>query len=118
MRYEVNETEVLDTQTGLIWQKYFTENLTHEEALDHAERVARKTGLPWRVPTIDELVGLIDWTHTSPASAFPDMPETWFWSSSLYVGSTNSAWYVNFYYGYVSLNLRYGSYAVRLVRGG
>ena len=116
MRYEVNETEVLDTQTGLIWQKYFTENLTHEEALNNAERVARKTGLPWRVPTIDELVGLIDWTRTSPASAFPDMPETWFWSSSPYVGRTNYAWYVDFNVGFVYYSNRYDGLAVRLVR--
>ena len=118
MRYEVNETEVLDTQTGLIWQKYFTENLTHEEALNNAERVARKTGLPWRVPTIDELVGLIDWTRTSPASAFPDMPETWFWSSSPYVGSSSLAWFVNFNFGVVNYSSRGYYYAVRLVRGG
>ena len=116
MRYEVNETEVLDTQTGLIWQKYFTENLTYNQALEYADRESRETGLPWRVPTVDELASLVDRDRMTPASGFPNMPETWFWSSSPYVGDANYAWYVDFYDGYVYFNYRSLNLAVRLVR--
>jgi hypothetical protein len=116
MRYEVNETEVLDTQTGLIWQKYFTENLTYNQALEYADRESRETGLPWRVPTVDELASLVDRSQVTPASGFPNMPETWFWSSSPYVGNTDLAWYVYFSNGNVDFNDRDYSLAVRLVR--
>jgi hypothetical protein len=118
MRYEVSEIEVLDTQTGLIWQREVTENLTHNQALEHAERVSQETGLPWRVPTVDELASLVDRDRMTPASGFPNMPETWFWSSSPYVGYSYLAWYVNFNSGYVNVINRYNYLAVRLVRGG
>jgi hypothetical protein len=119
MRYEiVSETEVIDHQTGLIWQREIAENLTYEQDLEYAERVAEETGLPWRVPTVDELASLVDRGRYAPASAFPDMPSDWFWSSSPYVGDASYAWVVNFSNGYVnSLNRNY-DFAVRLVRCG
>jgi hypothetical protein len=116
MRYEVSEIEVLDTQTGLIWQREVTENLTHNQALEHAEREVQSTGLPWRVPTVDELASLVDRSQVTPASGFPNMPETWFWSSSPYVGSAYFAWYVHFNNGNVGYDYRGSGSAVRLVR--
>jgi hypothetical protein len=113
MRYEIlSETEVLDHQTGLIWQRATAENLTFSEAQAHAN----DTGQPWRVPTIAELVTLLDWTRASPASAFPDMTPLAFWSSSPYVGNANSAWHVDFGYGGVDDGSRSSDLAVRLVR--
>jgi hypothetical protein len=113
MRYEIlSETEVLDHQTGLIWQRATAENLTFSEAQAHAN----DTGQPWRVPTIAELVTLLDWTRASPASAFPDMTPLAFWSSSPYVGSSSFAWSVSFVNGSVYNVSRDYSIAVRLVR--
>ena len=40
------------------------------------------------------------------------------WSGSPHAYNTNSAWKVAFYVGYSNNYNRYGSYAVRLVRGG
>ena len=120
-RYEmsVDGTEVLDHQTGLIWQRAIAENLTYKQALEHAERVAQATGLAWRVPTKNELVGLVDHSRCDPASGFPDMPSERFWSSSPYVGSISSAWSVYFNDGDVDVSYDRGySDAVRLVRGG
>jgi hypothetical protein len=109
-------TEVLDCQTGLIWRRDFAENLTFDQAFEYAERVARETGQAWRVPTIDELASLVDRGRCSPASAFPDMPGLWFWSSSPCVGFTQIAWIVSFFGGYVDGDLRFNNFAVRLVR--
>jgi len=132
-RYEktADGTEVIDHQTGLIWRREIerrkvgfivtteSDRFTYEEALAHADKVARQTGLPWRVPTVDELKTLIDDTRLNPASRFPDMPSIWFWSSSPYVGNANFAWFVVFDYGLVSSGInRSNSGAVRLVRGG
>lgn len=120
-RYEMSAdgTEVLDHQTGLIWQRAIEENLTYHEALEHAGRVARATGLTWRVPTKDELAGLVDRSRHNPASGFPDMPSEVFWSSSPSVGNAYDAWFVNFGSGVVSGRFsRSFSLAVRLVRGG
>ena len=118
-RFEISEQEVIDHQTGLIWRKAPEPgSFTFHEAQTHAQKTAQQTNLPWRVPTIDELLGLVDHSLSNPATSFPDTPSVVFWSFSPYVGSTNYAWFVNFYYGYVYINVRYSTYAVRLVRGG
>jgi hypothetical protein len=118
MRYEeLINLEVLDHQTGLIWMKQTAEQ-TFDEAQEYAERAAKATGLAWRLPTKDELIGLVDGSRQGPASGFPNMPSKPFWSSSPYVGNTNYAWFVGFDDGYVGYGSRLSLGAVRLVRGG
>ena len=118
-RFEISGQEVIDHQTGLIWQQAPETGLfTFDEAQTRAQEVAQQTGLHWRVPTIGELTSLVDWTLSDPASSFEGMPSTWFWSSSPYVGSSDYAWVVNFSYGIVYDSYRHHSLAVRLVRGG
>jgi hypothetical protein len=117
MRYEIDDNEVLDRQTGLIWQRAIAEIVTYEETHEYAERVVRETGRAWRVPTIDELASLVDRGRCRPASEFPGMTSTLFWSSSPYVGYTDFGWYVSFGNGEIGISNpadRFGS--VRLVR--
>lgn len=115
MRYKILGSDVLDTQTNLVWRSP-TEGLTHAEALEYAERISRETGQVWRVPTVEELASLVDRSRRDPSSAFPDMPSAVFWSSSPYVGHSNYAWDVDFDYGYVNVSNRDDYSAVRLVR--
>jgi hypothetical protein len=77
----------------------------------------------WRLPTADELQGLVDYGVAYPgptidATWFPNTQGNAFWSSSPYVGRANGAWYVSFGYGYVSNSDRSNTYYVRLVRAG
>jgi len=113
----VDGQEVIDHKTGLIWRQAAEPGLfTFQEARAHAQVVAQRTGLPWRVPTLDELASLLDRGRHEPASAFPDMPSECFWSSSRMSASTDVAWVVHFGYGgYVYSSNKHG--AVRLVRG-
>ncbi len=116
MQYITQNSEIIDNQTGLIWQRDVQNNLTYEQALELAERVALETGLAWRVPTVEELSSLLDRTRSFPASAFPDMPSDWFWSSTPDVGTADYAWSVDFKSGYVINDCLERQYAVRLVR--
>jgi PKD repeat protein len=77
----------------------------------------------WRLPTADELQGLVDYGVAFPgptidATWFPNTQGSLFWSSSPYVGNSAYAWHVNFGYGDVYNEYRDGTSYVRLVRAG
>ncbi len=77
----------------------------------------------WRLPTVDELQGVVDYGTAFP---FPMVDVAWspnvwarkHWSSSPDVGQAGFAWFVGFYDGFVFANYRYQTNAVRLVRVG
>ncbi|MDO9225594.1 MAG: DUF1566 domain-containing protein [Pseudomonadota bacterium] len=74
----------------------------------------------WRLPTVDELQGLVDYSVASPgptldANFFPNTPGTTFWTSSLYAEHSYFVWAVGFNYGSVGGGYRVGDGAVRLV---
>ncbi len=71
----------------------------------------------WRLPTVEELISIVDYTHYNPATTVPDTVASGYWSSTTYASSTSNAWYVGFYYGYVGTNGKTGYNYVRAVRG-
>lgn len=131
--YSADGSEVADTKTGLIWRRCSegqtwsgstctgtAVTYTYENALLRAKNEANASGKAWRVPNVKELSSITKLGEAvNPSidtSAFPGTPANQFWSSSPYVGGPNGAWYVNFNYGYVGGNFRYGNGNVRLVR--
>jgi hypothetical protein len=76
----------------------------------------------WRLPTVEELVSLVDYKKTDPAlnsDLFPNTPGWFFWSGSPFADGSRFAWLVFFDFGRVEHHNGYGggSY-VRLVRTG
>lgn len=82
-----------------------------------AKKYAASLGDGWRLPTVKELLTLVDYDRHNPAcTVLPDCPSEWFWSSSVFSGGTASAWSVTFNTGYAD-NYFVGSTArVRCVR--
>jgi len=72
----------------------------------------------WRLPTIDELLTIVDYTRYGSASKIEDTVSYNYWSSSTSASYANSAWYVNFYSGSTFNNDKYYSLFVRCVRDG
>jgi hypothetical protein len=75
----------------------------------------------WRMPTVDELQGIVHLGRIDPSidpTYFPNTPSSFFWSGSPDASYSYYAWGVNFYYGFVSNYGRGFGYSVRLVRGG
>ena len=120
-RYRVESDQVLDVATGLRWQRAFSPRaLSFEGAgsfcghLVSAGKRGAKTN--WRVPTLVELLTLIDERATAapaPAAgddaargghgtamidrvAFPGTPGAAFWTSSVLANDLKQAWYVRF----------------------
>jgi len=118
-RYVINDATVLDTTTGLTWQREVpAERYTWQAAKDYAAALDLAGG-GWRLPTKDELLTIVDTTRTNPcidADAFPNTPSEWFWSASPYANSSNFAWIVDFGYGYSGDNSVDFTYRVRCVR--
>ncbi len=97
---------VHDTKTGLVWQQVVAPG-TSTWNLAGAYCVGLSlAGGGWRLPSVKELMTLVDFTVTSgatiDATAFPSTPANWFWSSSPVAGNSSSAWAVNFYHGNAS----------------
>lgn len=107
---------VVDHQTGLMWQAAHTQSMTWDQAKDYATKLDCGGFKNWRLPTIEELITLINFKKHSPASDFPNMPLGTFWSSSSNVYYPTNAWNVNFYYGYVDNFSKANSIVARCVR--
>jgi hypothetical protein len=87
---------VTENVTGLVWEGTAAPgSYTQTQAATYC---ASKNGT-WRLPTILELVSLVDFTVAHPGPAinqtyFPNTPSDYFWTSTpLAIGA---AWYVNF----------------------
>lgn len=95
---------VYDTKTGLTWQQTSPQpGYTWEDAKVYCAGLDLN-GLGWRLPTVKELLTLVDVTETSPSidtsvSGFPAAPADYFWSATPYAGTPSDAWYVYFSYG-------------------
>ena len=86
---------------------------TWKEAMEYASSLGDR----WRLPTIKELISLIDFTTHNPAcSKIEDCRSSYYWSSSPYAIYSSYAWNINFYNGNVgNYNKGYHYYA-RCVR--
>lgn len=114
---ESSEKVVVDSSTGLMWQKNYASK-TWQDAFPYCENLNYAGYDDWRLPNKNELASLLNLDKTeAPYSTFPDMPKNRFWSSSTRAGSDfKSAWVVMFAEGYVSGVEKTASYSVRCVR--
>ena len=116
-----NDSIVSDPKTGLEWSPTLGERVNWKTAKKVAEAYRGGGHDDWRLPTIEELITLIDFSRFNPAAntdLFPDMKSSWYWSSTLDASSPGDfAWCVGFSYGYVNGSSQYDAAFVRAVRG-
>jgi hypothetical protein len=98
IRFKVIDGVILDTKTSLEWQAEAHGPMTWQEAMDYAHNL----GDGWRLPTIEELLTLVDYSQVNPATEFPGQDSTWYWSSSSVAYYVSCAWRVTFVNGYVN----------------
>ena len=113
---------VTDNKTGLMWQQETVgKQRTWDEAVQYCENLNLAGYNDWRLPKIEELQSIIDYTRYDPAidtSVFPDTMSLGYWSSTTATNYTSSAWLVSFYGGNVSNYYKSYVYYVRAVRKG
>lgn len=127
-----------DPATGLEWQKC-TDALSGTSCSEGSPKpyvwdsaITRCDDLiwagkdDWRLPSIQELVTIVDYSTSDPAintKVFPPTPALGFWSSSSFIAPSNPpyAWGIDFTSGYIAYDdrtiYRTDGYLVRCVRG-
>jgi len=88
---------VQDTLTNLVWQQQASATTMTWTA---AQTYCSNAGSGFRLPTLKELLSIVDLTVASPGPtinpAFPNTPAEAFWTSSPYAESSGWAWFVDF----------------------
>ncbi len=122
--YTTGSVTVRDTKTGLTWQRAtptalyaWADAKTYCASADVSTALG---GTGWRLPTMRELMTLLDYSMATGAridpAAFPGTPLSSFWSASLLAGFSTSAWYVDFSAGVPSTRANTLTFYVRCVR--
>jgi len=97
-RYTVSSGTVHDTKTNLTWQQVSpTTTYTQSAAATYCQGM----GTGWRLPTIKELLSIVDFTVPSPGPTLNPVfsgPASFYWSSTPMAGSPPFVWGVNFDY--------------------
>ncbi|MBT4286817.1 MAG: DUF1566 domain-containing protein [Deltaproteobacteria bacterium] len=108
-----------DQATGLTWQsgENDTSKMKYDWAKSYCEsiQIAGKNG--WRLPTVKELLTLIDYKKVDPATSleFETIYPSYYWSSEVTASYDQRIWAVNFKNGAVSPYKRNYSTHVRCV---
>ena len=115
----VNGT-VTDIDTGLMWQQDTAPGTyTWQQALAYCENLTFAGYNDWRLPNVNELLFLVDYSRYYLAidPVFSVIVSSYYWSSTTNVDDSESAWLVEFFYGYVFVTDKsYYSLYVRAVR--
>ncbi len=116
-RYMIGAGTVLDTKTGLTWQRTASA-ATYTWAA--AKAFCPTLGTNWRAPTGRELLTIVDLSKANPAidtTAFPGATGAFLWTATPQAGSAPSAaWVVDFSYGATSAFATSSTYNVRCVQ--
>lgn len=90
-----------DEQTGFLWTStaQLTRGVPSRVTFDYADRWCHGAG--GRLPSVDELLGLIDRSVCFPATFMPETVSGIYWSSTASVSNSNSVWVVDFSEGLV-----------------
>ncbi len=94
---------VTDKETNLTWVKQDDgKRRTWSEAKEYCEKLTLAGG-GWRLPTVKELISIIDYDKHGPAidPVFTGTQSSYYWSSTPDADDSSYAWSVYFSYGFV-----------------
>lgn len=101
-QYEIKSGTVRDTKSLLTWEQVpSAPESIHVSAQVYCSSLSLDGG-GWRLPSMKELMTIVDETRTNPAidtTAFPNTPSVGFWTSSSRLSKGNHIWYVDFSIG-------------------
>jgi hypothetical protein len=92
---------VSDLITGLMWQKESVQGISWQASLAYCQNLKLGGYTDWRLPDVNELIGLVDYSRTSPSidDAFFTNTLLHHWSSTTYPSNPGMAYHVCFLRG-------------------
>jgi len=112
IRFEKKDDHYLDNKTGFKWSLENFGPMTWNKTIQQFSQNSK-----WRLPTIEELIALVDYELIEPATELPDMMSSYYWSSTTNVSYTCYAWSVHFGYGYSNYYSKDYSRYIRAICG-
>jgi hypothetical protein len=76
------EKIVSDATTGLVWQKDYSEKCTWKQALGFCAALKHGGFDDWRLPNINEMMSIVNFSKSSPATDLTVESQYYFWSST------------------------------------
>jgi hypothetical protein len=108
---EFGGAAVLDRETGLVWEQSPSATVFHwQDAQTHCNTLIVGNRLGWRLPTLQELVSLIDPTVAFPGPTLPaghpfsNVGLAGHWSATSGASVPGTAWALNFAFGGSDVN--------------
>ena len=122
-RFEVEKHTVLDRRTGLMWMRQTMPggHMPWAKAKEACSLHDLGGYTDWRLPTIRELLTIVDYERHEPAidAAAFQCESAWYWSSTPYASSPGVfAWIVGFDFGYAGWSGQVSNGFVRACRAG
>ncbi|MCP4750316.1 MAG: DUF1566 domain-containing protein [Proteobacteria bacterium] len=117
----VKSKTVIDDATDLEWQVNEAGKKTWNLAVRYCRNLNTGGKTDWRLPTIEELLTLIEYLKSHPAigkNVFENVRSAYYWSSSTRTHSADRAWLVFFNSSDVKYLYKSSNAYVRCVRGG
>ncbi len=110
-----------DSANGLEWDitDFHGERMTFEKAQKACADLRTGGHTDWRLPTVQELLTLVDYTRSGPAidkEFFPNCKSDWYRTSTPYAPLSGFAWGVSFLSGGSGIARHDGGHFVRAVR--
>jgi hypothetical protein len=122
-RFEIAGDTVIDKNTGLSWSRGNVPGgcMNWAKAKEACAALSLGGFSDWRLPTITELLALVDYERHEPAidTDFFACESSWYWTSTpAHRSPGDLAWIVYFYYGLSDWDDRGNDNLVRAVRAG
>lgn len=93
---------IKDEVNNLIWTTCDNSLHTWQSALNYCKTLNYAGRKNWRLPNINELATIINYSRSAPASDFPSIGSAYFWSSSTNSTNIKQAWRTYTYSGEIS----------------
>jgi hypothetical protein len=92
---------VSDLTTGLTWQQDSVQGIPWKDALAYCRDLNLGGYSDWRLPDVNELISLVDYSHSSPSidEQYFTTTSTHYWSSTTYPSDPGKAYHVCFLRG-------------------